>query len=131
MTSALRVPPMMTRFGTEGFPEPMHTELTRHGDTVIVAASGEIDLSSADRLQAQLRDLLSSFSRVVLDLRRVVFIDSTGLRCMLAVDKASRETGVEFLLVPGPREVQRLFRLTGADAALRFIDPNRIDQSRT
>jgi anti-anti-sigma factor len=122
---------MMTRIGAYGFPEPLHTELERHGDMIVVLASGEIDLSSADRLQAQLRGLLSSFRRVVLDLREVVFIDAAALHCMLEVDKASRAAGVEFLLVPGPRQVQRLFQLTRTDDVLRFIEPSRIDRSRT
>jgi anti-anti-sigma factor len=121
----------MTRTGAERFPEPLHTELERDGETIVVIASGEIDLRSADRLQAQLRGLLSSVSRVVLDLRHVVFMDSTALHCMLEVDKASRDAGVEFLLVPGPEQVQRLFQVTRTEDVLRFIDPSRIDRSRT
>jgi anti-anti-sigma factor len=120
----------MTRTRAEGFPEPLHTELERHGETIVVVASGEIDLSSADRLQAQLRALLSTARRVVLDLRLVVFVDLTALRCMLTVEKASRHSGVEFLLVPGPQQVQRLFEVTGSEDALRFIEPSRIDRGR-
>jgi anti-anti-sigma factor len=129
MTSELRVPRTMEP-NAGAFPEPLHTALERHGETIVVVASGEIDLSSADRLQAQLRALLSTVGRVVLDLRHVVFIDLSALRCMLAVDKASRHSGVEFLLVPGPRQVQRLFELTGSEDVLRFIEPSRIDRGR-
>jgi len=129
MTSSLRVPWTMEP-NAGAFPEPLHTALERHGETIVVVASGEIDLSSADRLQAQLRALLSTVGRVVLDLRHVDFIDWSALRCMLAVDKASRHSGVEFLLVPGPQQVQRLFELTGSEDALRFIEPSRIDRGR-
>lgn len=120
----------MTRTVAEGIPESLHTELEQHGETIVVVASGEIDLTSADRLQAQLHGLLSSVDRVVLDLRQVVFIDSTALRCMLEVDKASRDANVEFLLVPGPPQVQRLFQVTRTEDALRFIEPRRIDRNR-
>ena len=119
----------MTRTVTEGIPEPLRTELERHGETIVVVASGEIDLTSADRLQALLRGLLSSVNRVVLDLRQVVFIDSTALHCMLEVDKASSDADVEFLLVPGPPQVQRLFQVTRTADALRFIEPSRIDRN--
>jgi anti-anti-sigma factor len=130
MTTALRADRIMTPTGAEGFPEPLHTELTRHGETIVVVAFGEIDLTSADRLLAQLRGLLSSVKQVVLDLREVVFIDSAALHCMLEVDRASRDAGVEFLLVPGPQQVQRLFQVTRTEDALRFIEPSRIDRRR-
>jgi anti-anti-sigma factor len=119
MTSA----PIMIRTGIEGFPEPLKTRQVRHGDTVVVVASGEIDISSADRLLAQLRGLLDSSRRLVLDLREVVFIECSGLHCILDVDEASRGAGVEFVLVPGPPRVQRLFELTRAADTLHFIEP--------
>jgi anti-sigma B factor antagonist len=113
----------MSRYGTEGCPEPLHTALERREDTTVVVASGEIDLTSADRLQAQLRDLLNGSRRLVLDLREVVFVDSTALHCMLVIDEASRAAGVEFALVRGPRQVQRLFDLTRTEERLHFVEP--------
>jgi len=110
----------MTPTGAERF-EPLHTRLERHGDTIVVAAYGEIDLTSADRLQAQLRGLLNGHRRLVLDLRELDFIDSSGLHCILEVDRASRAAAVEFQLVPGPPHVQRVFSLTKTDETLRFI----------
>jgi anti-sigma B factor antagonist len=120
----------MSRTGPQGPPEPFRTELEPHGETIVVVVHGEIDVSSADPLHAQLTGLLSSFSRVVVDLRQVDFIDSTGLHCMLDVDDASRDAGSEFLLVPGPEQVQRLFHVTRTEHVLRFAEPGRIDRSQ-
>ena len=103
-------------------PKPLRTRLERHGDTVVVIASGEIDVSSSDRLEAQLRGLLDGCRRLVLDLQEVVFIESSGLRCILAVDMASRAAGIEFALVPGPPQVQRLFAVTRTDGILEFVE---------
>jgi anti-anti-sigma factor len=119
MTSA----PIMIRPGIDDVPEPLRTRQVTHGDTVVIVASGEIDLSSADRLQAQLGGLLGSCRRLVLDLRDVDFIDSSGLHCILHVEKASRAASVEFALVPGPPPVQRLFELTQTSDILHFIEP--------
>jgi anti-sigma B factor antagonist len=119
MTSAL----IMTRSGIEAFPEPLKTRQVRHGDTVLVVASGEIDVSSADRLRAELLGLFDSCRQLVLDLRAVVFIESSGLHCILDVDKESRAASVEFALVPGPPQVQRLFELTKTADMLHFIEP--------
>ena len=125
MTGAMN----MIRFGTEGVPEPLHTEQHRHGDTVVVIASGEIDLTSADPLRAQLLGLLDSCRRLVLDLRRVDFMESSGLHCILDVDKSSRGTGVDFALVPGPPGVQRLFEVTKTLDCLHFIGPIETGQA--
>ena len=106
--------------GGERF-ELMHTELELHGDTVVVVAYGEIDLSCAGRLEARLRGLLGCARRLVLDLSGVRFMDSSGLHCVLDVHHASRAAGVEFTLLPGPPQVQRIFRITKTDEIVRFV----------
>jgi anti-anti-sigma factor len=113
---------------SEAVPEPLRIEVRPHRETIVVAAEGELDLGSADQLRTQLLELLGAgFQRVVLDLRGVSFVDSTGLRTILDAEAASRGTGVEFSLVPGPAPVQRVFTLTGTDATLRFIEPRQFD----
>jgi anti-anti-sigma factor len=119
MTSAT----MMIRIGIEDVPEPLRTRQDRHGDTVVVVASGEIDVSSAHRLQAELRGLLERCRRLVLDLRRVAFLESSGLHCILEIDRASRAVSVEFALIPGPPAVHRLFEITRTAERLHFIEP--------
>jgi anti-sigma B factor antagonist len=128
MTTSLRAPAIMSRIGPPGPPAPFRTELERRAATIVVVVHGEIDLFSADRLHAQLTGLLSSSSRIVLDLRQIDFIDSAGLHCVLDVDRASRDAGVEFLLVPGPEQAQRLFDVTRTEHLLRFTEPGRIDR---
>ena len=114
------------------FPEQFRSRLEPHRETIVVSAEGEIDISTAGGLQAQLRELLGvGFTRVVLDLREVSFVDSTGLRALLEIDGESRGAGVEFALLRGPEQVQRLFELTQTDHALRFIDPADVDGSRS
>jgi anti-anti-sigma factor len=115
----------MSRFGVEDIPEPLQMEQYRHGDTAVVIASGEIDLSSADLLRAKLHGLLDSCRRLVLDLREVDFMDASGLHCVLDIDDASRAVSVEFALVPGPPAVQRLFEITRTADRLRFTEPER------
>ena len=59
----------------------------------------------------------------MLDLRRLQFVDSTGLRLMLAWSARAREDGLTFSLVRGSPTVQRLFELTGTTDHLSFVDP--------
>jgi anti-anti-sigma factor len=112
----------MISFRTDYIPPPFHAELQRFGETIVVVASGEIDLAYADQLDACLRDAHAQSERVVLDLRRVVFIDCAGLRRILRFNDSSRD----FALIPGPGQVQRLFLLTRTFGALRFVQPDEI-----
>ena len=118
----------MSRIGSSRPPAPFRIELERHGSALVVVVYGELDLSSADRLNARLTGLLSSSSRIVLDLREIDFIDSAGLHCILDVDRASRDAGVEFLLIQGPEQARRLFDVTRTEHLLRFAEPGRIDR---
>jgi anti-sigma B factor antagonist len=98
----------------------VQAELDQHGDTVVVLANGEIDISCAGRLEAQLRGLLGCTRRLVLDLGDVHFMDCSGLHCVLSVHHASHAAGVEFVIVPGPPQVQRIFDMTKTNEILRF-----------
>lgn len=118
----------MSTLGPGGVPQPFRTELEPHRDTILVAADGELDLSSAGELDAQLRDLREAgFKRIVLDLRRVTFVDSSGLRTILDAHAASRAASVDFALIQGPMPVRRVFELTATEAALHFVDPVEIE----
>jgi anti-sigma B factor antagonist len=112
-------------------PERFRTDLEPHRETIVLAAHGEIDIDTAGQLDEQLRELLErGFERVVLDLRGVTFIDSSGLHAILDASAASDRAGVEFAIVKGPAPVERVFELTQTDSALRFIDGGEIDGSR-
>ncbi len=53
-------------------------------ERVIVSVSGELDMATTDRLRAAVGELYEmGFSRLVLDLRTVTFIDSTALEFLL------------------------------------------------
>ena len=62
-------------------------------------------------------------TRIVVDLGRLAFIDSTGLRLLLQADARAREHGYELVLRPGGASVQRVFEVTGALDVLRFESP--------
>ncbi len=114
--------------GQQEAPEPFQAELEPHRDTVVVVARGELDLDSAADLQDRFHEVVEAgFDRIVLDLRSVSFIDSTGLRAVLTMDNASRTADIGFAVVQGPDQVRRLFELTKAEQALRFIEPQEID----
>jgi len=88
---------------------------------VRIVVAGELDLVGVPRLEQTLRTFLyTGFGRVVLDLRRLSFIDSTGLTLILRYAEAARLAGLRFGLIPGPPAVQRIFELTGTNALFDF-----------
>jgi len=91
-------------------------------DAVRMCPVGEIDFSTVGEVRGQFDDLRSAgFSRLILDLRRATFLDSSGVRLALDSHAASAADGTEFAIVPGPPAVQRTFEVAGVSDRLRFI----------
>lgn len=88
-----------------------------------IALSGELDISSAGRVEDELTSLQSqSPEMLVLDLRELQFMDSTGLRLIVRADEAARAGGTRFIIVRGPEPVQRVFQIVGLDTRLDMAD---------
>ncbi len=96
--------------------EPFSITVVPQRERVAVVAVGELDLSCADELGAEVRTLREvGFEHVVVDLRDVRYIDSSGLRVLLALRGDAERDGHRLTLLPGPRPVQRIFELTATD----------------
>jgi anti-anti-sigma factor len=66
---------------------------------VTVAIRGELDLATAPALQHELVELLALVPEsMVLDLRRLDFVDSTGMHALIEVHDVARRLGVELEL---------------------------------
>ena len=95
----------------------------REVDELIVHAYGELDIASAKEFEGELtRAIRSSVSGVVLDLRGVTFIDSTGLRALLAGAGLSAKIGRELRILPGSSAVERAIELSGLRGSLPFVE---------
>ena len=95
----------------------------RVGDAPWVALSGELDISTAPEVERELARLdRQDPPRVVVDMRDLTFIDSTGLRIILAADSRARRAGRQLQIVPGPPSVHRVFRIALLDKRLDFVD---------
>ena len=94
-----------------------------YGDTFIVALSGELDSAS----EPTVRDALARADqaeprRLIIDLRELTFIDSTGLHLLASVCEHCRREGLPQLHVrPAPEPVHRIFQLTGLEQRLPFL----------
>jgi len=92
---------------------PFGVDVVPGRDEVVVEALGELDLQSAAVLEREVTRLRAEgHDHIVVDLRRVEFIDSTGLRTLIGLHRSAQREGRSISLVPGPRPVQRIFELT-------------------
>jgi anti-anti-sigma factor len=99
-------------------------EVRRQGDSAVVVARGDIDLSTLAKATAALDGARAGARSLVLDLREIGFMDTSGLRLVVEEQRRAAATGYHFAVIRGSRRVQRLFEIAGmaGDDEL-FIDP--------
>jgi anti-anti-sigma factor len=96
-------------------------EVRREGSAAVIAISGELDLASGPRLEQELAALNSDITLVVVDLRQLEFMDSTGLSIIVRAHQRLAERDCELSLVRGSPQVQRLLDLTGVAERVRLV----------
>ena len=90
---------------------------------VRVALVGELDLSTVAKVQEELRRVEASApATMVVDLSKLTFLDSTGLRCIVTADERARAEGRRIVIVRGPDAVQRVFAITRLEERLEMVD---------
>jgi anti-anti-sigma factor len=95
----------------------------RDGRAVVVIR-GELDLATAPDLEAALTERLDAGQDVVVDLRELAFMDSTGLRVLVAAH-ARVEGGAQSFLIVRPRPdaaIAKILAIAGVESVLELID---------
>jgi anti-anti-sigma factor len=89
--------------------------------------TGELDLAPAAELEATLLCLCAGGTKeIALDLSKLRFMGSIGLRLILLARELCEQHGYEFQLIAGPANIQRVFEMTG----LLDVLPFRTDDPR-
>jgi anti-anti-sigma factor len=90
---------------------------------IVISVSGELDLATSPALAGELeRASASDASVIVLDLRGVSFMDSTGLSVLVEGQRRADESPPRFVVVKGGDQVSRLLALTGVADRLTLVD---------
>ena len=94
-----------------------------YGDHAVVSVGGEVDLETATRLgDAALEALRHLSPHLVLDLSGVSFMDSTGLKVLLSLQRSAALAGGSLTVAGATRPVRRILTLTGLDQTLQLVD---------
>jgi anti-anti-sigma factor len=114
--------------------EPFAVEVQRRNHVTIVQPRGELDLATADALRSTLDAAVTETlnaalggmeqgARLVLDLRGLSFIDSTGLHLLVALDQRAQRDGFQLTLLAPPAPIDRAIQVCGLDQMLPFAAP--------
>jgi anti-sigma B factor antagonist len=97
-------------------------ETTDREDGIHVRLTGELDISSSSGVESRLLELeRRDPERLILDLRRVNFIDSTGLSMIINADGRARKAGRRFTIVSGDGVPRRILRTVGLEDRLDVL----------
>ena len=93
------------------------------GSLAVVSVGGEVDLDTASQLNDHALDAVREVSpHVVLDLSGVTFMDSTGLKVMLSIQRRATLAGGSFAVACPGRPVRKILALTGLDQTFPIHD---------
>jgi anti-anti-sigma factor len=105
-------------------PSGFSISVTEHGGRAVVAIRGELDLATSPDLEEAVLGRLAGGQSVVLDLRELQFMDSSGLRVLIAAHTRAAEGEGEFAIVR-PRagsEVEKIIAIAGVEQQLQIVD---------
>ncbi len=105
-------------------PEPLlRVERSEREGEPYLELVGELDLSTVYPLKLRLELAeREEAETIVVDLRRVTFMDSIGLGTLLAHRLRARQAGRNLALVQGPQHIQDLFQLTGTQDKFDWVE---------
>jgi anti-anti-sigma factor len=87
---------------------------------VVLGLTGEIDIANVIDVQTALEDLRAAgWDDIVIDLRDVSFIDSTGLGVLIAADERARREGWGLAVTKGSPALERILTLACLSSSLR------------
>ena len=104
--------------------EPFTIETDERTDRSVLTPRGERDRASAPELEQAIMPRLQQGSWIVLDLRSLDFIDSSGLRVVVGAHRSAEEQGGRFTCVRGApgSTVHRIVEIAGIDGVIEMVD---------
>ena len=103
--------------------EVLEIDVADSGGLRVLRLTGELDMAGVDRFERLLTaDGFPEAGTFVVDLRRLTFIDSSGLRALIMADQRVRHEGGRFVVVRGPDRVNQVLEMTGVSQQIELVD---------
>jgi anti-anti-sigma factor len=88
-------------------------ETLKSGSRITIKLGGELDSAACGELVSQFERVAGNSSEIVLDLSEVSFIDSSGMRAIILVERSAGERGVALTTLPPPEAITDLLQMSG------------------
>ena len=92
-----------------------------NGTEVVIYVGGRMDIASSPQLSEEIDKVIGSADKIILDIGKVEYVCSAGLRVFLATDKKMIDKGGELNMRNIPKQVMSVFEMTGFSDALTII----------
>ena len=99
----------------------MHIEKIKEGGRLTVALKGRMDAGSAPQLDELLKSEIDSVTDLTIDLEKLVYTSSAGLRVLLGAQKAMNKRG-SMAIRNVRRDIMEIFDMTGFSKLLNIED---------
>lgn len=98
---------------------------TRHyNDVAILSVTGRLDSVAAHQFwQAIEEQIVAGYVRLVVDLKKVDYLTSAGIKAMIQGLQRTRNLGGDFRVANAQAQVKQLLSLAGVDTVIRLY-PN-------
>lgn len=90
---------------------------TQNGDTLTIALDGRLDTTTAPQLDAEVTNGLNGVKNFVIDMEKLVYVSSAGLRVLLKAQKVMNKQG-SMVIKNVSDEIKEIFEVTGFDELL-------------
>lgn len=90
----------------------LNIEKTPKNDTLTVALDGRLDTTTAPQLESELKASLDSMNALVIDMKKLAYISSAGLRVLLSAQKVMNKKG-GMIVRNVNAEIMDIFDVTG------------------
>ncbi len=97
----------------------MTIKTNKEGSVLTVAIEGKLDTRTAPELEEMLKDSLDGITKLVLDLKELVYISSAGLRIVVTAEQTMEKQG-EMVIRNVNEDVMNIFEVTGFVDALNI-----------
>jgi anti-sigma B factor antagonist len=85
----------------------------RHGELTVITFDGSLDSDTAPSVRTDLERLIPEAGTAVLDLEKLTYLSSAGLRVLLLVHRRAQQSGARIVLIRLSPDVREVMSATG------------------
>ena len=85
---------------------------TRNGEALVIEVGGRLDATTAPELEKTIDGIPADVKELVIDMEKLEYISSAGLRVLLGAQKVMNKQG-EMIVTNVSSDIQEIFDVTG------------------